>query len=280
VSREAIPPKKADMVHYGYRFVRRVGPDGSPLLEQVPLTLEDLLHPLHTVDYRYHSEEHVDDICYLRPAIKKHLGPSMMRFSEHRIAWDDAESLVHASDISVFKGPKERRRPGSTYFVESEGAEPVLIIEIVSPDSRINEVVHKVPEYHRAQVPLYVIVDTRYRKGVRVSAEFIAYRYAEKEYQRFYPDEQGRLWIEPLQIYLKIVGVQVQCFTWRENETFAESEAARVAEVAARLKAEEQARVATEAQKAAEKRIRELERLLREMQTDSARPTQPAGNDI
>src|SRR2546423_13989801 len=34
-----------DQFRYGWRFVRRVGANGEADLEQVPLTLEDVLHP-------------------------------------------------------------------------------------------------------------------------------------------------------------------------------------------------------------------------------------------
>jgi len=39
------PPRDNDPFRYGWRFMHRVGPDGREDLEQVPLTLEDVLHP-------------------------------------------------------------------------------------------------------------------------------------------------------------------------------------------------------------------------------------------
>jgi hypothetical protein len=36
---------QADPYRYGWRYVRRENPDGSSTMEQVPLTLEDVLHP-------------------------------------------------------------------------------------------------------------------------------------------------------------------------------------------------------------------------------------------
>ena len=38
-----------------------------------------------------------------------------------------------------------------------EGVRPRLIIEVSSPDSRVNDVVTKVDHYYRAGVPYYVI---------------------------------------------------------------------------------------------------------------------------
>src|SRR3712207_2252800 len=37
--------KKADPFPYGWRYVQHTLPDGSVRFEQVPLTLEDVLHP-------------------------------------------------------------------------------------------------------------------------------------------------------------------------------------------------------------------------------------------
>src|SRR5256885_897488 len=37
--------EKEDPFRYGWRFVKKSRPDGSEYLDQVPLTLEDVLHP-------------------------------------------------------------------------------------------------------------------------------------------------------------------------------------------------------------------------------------------
>src|SRR4051812_27662294 len=60
------PPAQEDPFRFGWRFVKRQRPDGSEELVQVPLTLEDVLHPeegdhipeddLHSVERRYLAE--------------------------------------------------------------------------------------------------------------------------------------------------------------------------------------------------------------------------------
>lgn len=40
-----VPPPSADPFRYGWRYVKRTLPDGKEDFEQVPLTLEDVLHP-------------------------------------------------------------------------------------------------------------------------------------------------------------------------------------------------------------------------------------------
>ncbi len=39
------PPDDADPFRYGWRYVSVRGPDGTETLDQVPLTLEDVLFP-------------------------------------------------------------------------------------------------------------------------------------------------------------------------------------------------------------------------------------------
>ncbi len=41
----ASDPTAADPFFYGWRYVQRDAPDGETTWEQVPLTLEDVLHP-------------------------------------------------------------------------------------------------------------------------------------------------------------------------------------------------------------------------------------------
>src|SRR5262245_26108199 len=59
----AAPPVVApadDPYRYGYRCVTRVGPDGRTVCEQVPLTLEDVLHQQeddHIAENTVHNEE-------------------------------------------------------------------------------------------------------------------------------------------------------------------------------------------------------------------------------
>src|SRR5947208_1603737 len=54
------PPADADPFRYGWRFVRQRLADGHETLEQVPLTLEDVLHPQeedHVVENSLHERE-------------------------------------------------------------------------------------------------------------------------------------------------------------------------------------------------------------------------------
>jgi hypothetical protein len=128
-------------------------------------------------------------------------------------------------------------------------------------------------------VPLYVIADVIEEDEERV-IELIGYRYTPKFYQRVEPNERGRIWLPPLQLWLGLTldrmgnyqrlacfdpttGAEVGDYTAISIALAAESEArveaeARVVEAEARVLAESRARLEAEA------RIRELEARLRQ----------------
>jgi hypothetical protein len=64
------PPAMPDPYRYGWRFVKKRLPDGSTELVQVPLTLEDVLHPqLNDVIPQLTYQER--DAEYLRPIFRR-----------------------------------------------------------------------------------------------------------------------------------------------------------------------------------------------------------------
>lgn len=254
-----LTPRK-DPFRYGWRYVRRVLPDGSKIFDQVPLTLEDVLHP-QVGDFHVLTDEHNDDCAYLKYGLRKHLAGKAMVLSDHRVAWDTPGVEPHGPDIAVIFGIRKRKRPGPTFYVAAEGARPRLIIEVTSRDTRKNDVVTKVEEYHRAGVLLYVIVDVRYRRGQRISAQLIGYRHAPGGYETMELDERGRLWLEELGIWIGIEGTRVFCYDRHGQKIldYAELAEAREAEVKAREAAEAQAKKAEAQAKRAEARAKKAE---------------------
>src|SRR5205823_10822786 len=133
-----------------------VGPDGKEVWKQVPLTLEDWLHPQEE-DFRVHSEEHRRDLEYMGSVLDHHLAGRAIVLVDHRLLWDDPALGAHGPDLAVIPGRTSRIQPGGTFEVAAEGVRPVLIGEVVPPDTRSTDLVTKVAEYHRARVPFYVI---------------------------------------------------------------------------------------------------------------------------
>src|SRR5436305_10133476 len=92
---------------YGWRYVKRSGPEGSEDWEQVPLTLEDVLHPqegdvipensLHESDCRY-----LADVFSTRP-----LGPPQTKVTRDLLVhWGVEGVRNHSPDVGVFVGLK------------------------------------------------------------------------------------------------------------------------------------------------------------------------------
>jgi colicin import membrane protein len=56
------PPPGPDPFRYGWRYVRVTRPDGTVVLDRVPLTLEDVLHP-EVGDIILQSDPHGSDLA-------------------------------------------------------------------------------------------------------------------------------------------------------------------------------------------------------------------------
>ena len=138
---------QADPFRYGWRYVRRRLPDGGEVFEQVPLTLEDLLHP-EEGDQVPQSRHHQRICRYLVDALEARLAsdPTAVVLEDVRIAWDVPDLKPHGPDIAVVFGVHDQRN-WSTFDVAQEGVRPTLIIEVTSPETRVNDFVTKRDEY-------------------------------------------------------------------------------------------------------------------------------------
>ena len=282
------PLPDEDPFRYGWRYVRRPTPDDPDHLEQVPLTLDDVLHP-EVGDFLVHSDRHETDRMYLTAVLRARLEPSgqAIVLSDVRVAWDVPDLRPHGPDVMVIPGLRERR-DWSTFDVAEEGVRPALIIEITSPETRENDVVRKVAHYARAGVAQYVIVDNLGRRGER-QLRLLDYRLVGDTYRLQPPDARGWVYLEVAGLWLGVEGDHVVCYTddgtafgdyatvvqqAAEAETRARQEAAARAEAealayaaaeqarweaAARAEAEEQARREAAARAEAEARARAAE---------------------
>jgi Uma2 family endonuclease len=211
--RSAPPP---DPFRFGWREVQQIGPDGSKQWVRVPLTPEDLLHPKKG-DQIVEGTQQERDRRYLASALEWHLSgnPQVLVLSDCNVEWGVPGLRNHSPDISIFEGVRvPQHRNWETFRVAEEGARPVLVIEIVSPDAhdrrvRDNDVVIKVREYYRAGVPLYVIVDQEREDGPR---QVIGYRRGVRKYVRLRPDRQGRLLLEPVRLLLGLRDERAACW--------------------------------------------------------------------
>jgi colicin import membrane protein len=145
-------PPGLDRFRYGWRYVRVVRPDGTEEFEQVPLTLEDVLHP-KVGDFIVQSDPHDCDRAYLKAVSKARLegDRTAIVLSDCRVDFNIPGVEPLGPDLAVFLGVR-RRLMWSTFDVAEEGARPALVAEVTSPETRINDVELKVDYYRRARV--------------------------------------------------------------------------------------------------------------------------------
>ncbi|HEY7428160.1 MAG TPA: Uma2 family endonuclease [Gemmataceae bacterium] len=240
-----------DPFRFGWRYRWQIGSNGSKQWVQVPLTLDDVLHPQEH-DHIPENTQQERDRTYLASVLRYRLAdnPRAVVLSDCLIDWGVRGLGNHSPDIGVFDGVNDPSRHWGTFVVAAEGARPLLAIEIVSPDAykrqaRDNDVVTKVREYYRAGVPLYVIVDQERVGGPR---HLIGYRRGARKYVRLRPDAQGRLLLGPARLRLGLRDERAVCWDADSGEEIGD------------LTAMVQARQAAEAAlAAAQARIRELE---------------------
>src|SRR5262245_12572377 len=205
------PETWEERFRYGWRYVRRVGPDGKEVLDEVPLTLEDVLHPQEgdvIPEAPYHEQER----GYLSGVFRTRFpdDDSVLVLSDCIVDWGVRGLRNTSPNVSIFRGVRRRPNPRrGTFFLARSGGRCLLALEIVSTDTRDNDVIRKVPEYHQARIPLYVIVDQEEEDGPRT---LIGYRWTPQRYVRMRLDKQGRLLLKSLRVRLGLVEDRVQCY--------------------------------------------------------------------
>jgi Uma2 family endonuclease len=280
---------QADPFRYGWRYVRRKLPDGREELEQVPLTLEDVLHPQEE-DVIPQKSQHEMECAHLAAVLRARPAPEpILRVTvDCLIDWGVQGVRNHSPDVAVFVGLEhEPDLTEGTFHLGPSGGRCLLVFENVSPHTRENDVVHKVREYHQAGVPLYILVDQEREDGPRRLRVFVD---APGQYEEAALDAQGRLLLPEFAVFLSLRDnwlVLHDAENGRELGDYAQVSRALDAadqrnlemehvlevtieatrkETKARLEAERVAEEQAKARQTAEERIRELEAALRRLQ--------------
>lgn len=278
VSERIVAPEgELDPFRYGWRYLRHEDPDGNFEMEQVPLTLKDVLYP-EVGDFVVHSKAHEDRCTYLTNVLTAQLvdEPASIVLHDVRIAWDVPGLRPNGPDIAVIRGVRETKN-WSTFDVAEEGVRPALIIEVTSPETRSIDVSTKLEIYAQAGVPQYVIVDTR-RGQYAETLHLLGYRLFGGGYEVQPPDERGWLWLDAVRLWLGLRDNEVYCYDEAGRQlgdytailaAFTEAEA-RATTAELRAQAETRARAEAEARaSAAESRLQALESELQRLRGDA-----------
>lgn len=257
------PTPGEDPFRYGWRYVRRTGPDGKEEWDQVPLTPEDVLHPQEE-DFIVQTDAHDNDRIYLKNVLRARLEnrPDALVLADHRVDWGVPGVRPHGPDIAVFFGVQQWDPRQAPFYVAKSGGRPILVIEITSPTTRDNALGIKVTHYHRVGIPWYVIVD---REPEGHAVQLIGYQHTPRRYAKMPCDDQGRLWLEPLGLWLGAKGDRVVCYDGETEEELGDYVTLSQALEAERTRAE----AAKARAEAAEARHRELEAELRRLRGEN-----------
>jgi Uma2 family endonuclease len=260
-------------VFYGWRFVPCTREDGTERLEQVQLTLEDVLHPQEG-DVIPECPRHELERGYLASVFRARL-PGLhngLVLSDCLINWGVSGIGNHSPDVSVFDDVEVMPDPSrGTFYLTESGGLCVLVVELVSPTTRSNDVQAKLAEYHEVGVPLYVIVDEEQEGGPRT---VLASTHTPSGYVEVPLTAQGRVELAPLGLCLGLRDNRVVCYdtiTGEELGDYGQIREELLAvrrraeqEAEARATAERQAREADQARAAAEREARDSKRKAKE----------------
>jgi colicin import membrane protein len=200
-----------DPFRYGWRDVPRKLPDGGVEIDRVPLTLEDVLHPQEG-DKIMENTQHERDCRYLADVFStREFGPPHFAITHDlRVDWGVEGIRGHSPDVGVFVRLNRPLPEGTaTLEVKDYKARPVLIVEVVSPSTRVNDVATKFSHYHTVGVPFYVIIDQEKEDGPRVLR---AFRRAREAYVEVPLDPEGQVMLPRLDLRLGLADDRVVCF--------------------------------------------------------------------
>jgi Uma2 family endonuclease len=256
--------------------VRVTRPDGTEAVEQVPLTLEDVLHP-EEGDSIVQPRAHGLDVAYLGEVFDVRLerDPTALALVDCQVNFNLPGVKPLCPDIAIFWGVVRRQVDWSSFNVAKEGARPGLVIEVTSPSTRTNDIGVKVDYYHRARVPVYVIADATKNDQNERQIELITYQRTARRYKRVPADPRGWTWLDAVGLWLgvtydELAGCKrLACFdpvtgdevgTYRAiTKALAAKDQALVAKDQALAEAETRAQAEAQARAVAQARIRELE---------------------
>jgi hypothetical protein len=209
---------KTDPFYYGWRYVWQTDENGKKVQVEVPLTLEDVLHPQEE-DHIMITPAHDRDCHYLEGVLLVTLAgvPDAQVLHDVRTDWGVEGLRPMGPDLSVFLNvPRQWDITKGTFRVRELGARPVLVIEVTSENTRNVDLDEKVLKYYQGGVPFYAIVDYCPEMEER-KVKILGYRATAEGYVRLPLNEKGWLWLEPVGLWLAGEGDRAVCYDREGN---------------------------------------------------------------
>jgi len=195
---------------YGWRYIQNTAEDGTIEYERIPLTLEDLLHPQEE-DFRMQNLPHIKANLYLDMSITKRLSNNhnALVLCDMRVDWSVPDVKPFGPDITVIAEGKIDPIDKGTYVSGEDGNQPLMVIEVTSKSTRNQDFYEKPALMQKVGLSYYFVVDLVPRKNRRVYGYQLT---PEGCYIGIRPDDQGRVWMEPVGMWLSLNGVEVECY--------------------------------------------------------------------
>jgi Uma2 family endonuclease len=245
----AVPPPVPtadDPFALGWRYTTDDNPEW-----RVPLTEEDLLYP-QEADFVVNNQALNDDLWYLVAAFRERVaGREGLRvLGDHMVDFEVPGLRILGPDVTVLNGEARAWDRGRAVFpVKEMGARPLIAVEITSPTTRRNDLTAKPKLFYRAGVPLYVLIDLPYGGGKRPSG-ITVFQAGPTEYEPLPPEPDGRVWLEVVELFLKVENNRVVCDT-PEGQRIEDDAEVRKSVASERARAEQEKQRADEAEAAA-----------------------------
>jgi len=235
---------------YGWRYIQNTAEDGTIEYERIPLTLEDLLHPQEE-DFRMQNLPHIKANLYLDMSITKRLSNNhnALVLCDMRVDWSVPDVKPFGPDITVIAEGKIDPIDKGTYVSGEDGNQPLMVIEVTSKSTRNQDFYEKPALMQKVGLSYYFVVDLVPRKNRRVYGYQLT---PEGCYIGIRPDDQGRVWMEPVGMWLSLNGVEVECYDDENRLLLNYTELAEVAERTEEKLKEEAERADAEAERADE----------------------------
>ena len=204
----AAPPPRDDRHRIGWRDTCETLPNGEKVFRQIPLTVEDFLHP-QDGDHFVESDLHDLIRTYLANIFRDRLAdvPRARVISDVGVYWDDVDYGHLCPDIAVIFDVKVPAF--DSFYVAEQETRPRLILELTSPSTRHIDLGKKFEQYHAVGIPYYIVVD---REKASEPWTLTGYERKPRRYRKLPLDERGWLWLEPVGVWLAVEGNAIGCY--------------------------------------------------------------------